>query len=1004
IKKAIAPFQRAVAPKVEKARQGGFLSLPRTPSPEALREGAEKIYQNAINRFASIENTTKKAQKLGMEIKPGENPGLRARSYLGLGRKVESVLEDKTYEIMPEGTYKITGEGLKPILDDYDTAGKPFEKTRKKRKADLKTYLESQRTILDLQRPASDWSKQNIVSNEQVQKSKMDLERLKKKYGPAGMEVLEDSAQRLYEFQKRVLHTLVDGGNLSQKQYDGILSKNQHYIPFDRVLGDEMAGGVPVSKGRFTKARAPVKKIKGSEKEIHDPIESIIKNTFRIMEAADRNTVARNVAKLGKALPEDIRPIRVKMMPIKVDPKEILTISREFRTNSAKVMKEFRDIKTEGGKGADVSGPIKKLEKVVRESLTKRGYSEGEANSFINQIRKGESAETPEMTTETIRQVIKETQNVIISQEPVESTIFRPSQFAPKGKVIEYFDKGKRKYIEVSPNLYDAMTGLNEEGSSLVIKILSNPAHWLRIGATSTPEFVLRNPIRDQWTGLMQTSFGFIPFYDSMGAIADILGRTDLYYDWLRSGGAYSGFVELNRPSLKKAAKELTSTRARRMLARLNPIATMQDLSQLMEQATRVGMFKRAVKSGKTPIEAGFESREGTLDFQRRGAKMKDLNSMVAFLNAGIQGADKNVRTAYRHPISTAIKGFSAITLPSILLYLHNRKNKDYKEIPRWRKDLFWTYMREGKSPIHIIKPFFWGQLYGSLPERLMEYLATKDPKAFKDFGDTIIESLTPISGEPEGNLLPTALKPIMENWGNRNFFLERPIVPEGKKDLDAAYQYSRYTSESAKYMGEWLNYSPAKIENLISGWTGGSGRYGLQATDALINAIKKDEAPPARPKELADIPVVKAFVGRSPTGPQAQSIQDFYEDSGKVISAYDTYSQIYKDIIARKQQQDMLLELKEQRPLTTAEQQAVKPLTPQEKQEYAKSEKFKQANPGIIQGPIMKTTRELLSKLNKQAEAIIKMDIPDKEKRARLAKVDSMRLKVAQQANKQMK
>ena len=79
-----------------KGRQGGFLTVPRTPSPEALREGAEKIYQNAINRFASIENATKKAQKLGMEIKPGENPGLRARSYLGLGRKVESVLQDKT--------------------------------------------------------------------------------------------------------------------------------------------------------------------------------------------------------------------------------------------------------------------------------------------------------------------------------------------------------------------------------------------------------------------------------------------------------------------------------------------------------------------------------------------------------------------------------------------------------------------------------------------------------------------------------------------------------------------------------------------------------------------------------------------------------------------------------------------------------------------------------------------------------------------------------------------
>ena len=1001
--------KKAIEQKFLKSRQGGFLALPRTPSPEALREGAEKIYQDAVNRFASIENVTKKAQKLGMEIKPGENPGLQARSYLGLGRKVESVLTDKTYKITPEGNIEITGEGLKPILDDYDVAGKAFEPKRGKRKADAQTYLVSQRIILDLQRPVAEWATKNIVTNAQVQKAKIDLERLKKKYGAEGIKNLENYAQRLYGFEKRVLHTLVDAGNLSQKQYDDIVAKNQHYIPFDRVLGDEIKGGVPVSKGRFTKARAPIRKIKGSEAEVHEHVESIIKNTFRIMEAADRNTVARNVAKLGKALPDDIRPIRIKMFPIKVDPKEILTVSREFRTQSSKVMQEYRDIKTEGGKGADVTGPLKKLEKVVTDALTHRGFSTGEANSFLNQIRKGKAAEVSDVTIETIRQIIRDTQKIIITEEPIESTIFRPSQFAPKGKVIEYFEKGKRKYIEVSPNLYDAMTGLNEEGSSLLVRALSLPAHWLRIGATSTPEFIVRNPIRDQWTALMQTSFGFVPFYDSMGAIADILGKTDVYHDWLRSGGAYSGFVELNRPALKKATKELTSTRSRRLLGRLNIITSAQDLAQLFEQMTRVGIFKKAEKSGLSAIEAGFESREGTLDFQRRGGlgAIRDWNKITAFFNVGVQAADKTVRTAYKNPVATVIKGFASITIPSILLYLHNREDPNYKEIPRWRKDLFWIYMRGDKFPVHIPKPFFYGQMFGSLPERLMEYIDTQDPKAFRDFANTVLESFAPISGEPEGNLLPTALKPIIENWGNRNFFLERPIVPEGKTDIDPQFQYSRYTSESAKHLGRWLNYSPAKIENLIRGYTGGSGRYGLQATDALINAIKKasgQPVPPRKPREAADIPLIKGFVGRSPTGPQAQSIQDFYDDSQKVISAYDTYRRIYGDIIARKQQQDTLMKLRKRRPLSTAEKQGIKPLTPQEELDFAKSEKYKQANPNLLLGPTMKTTRTLLTKLGKQADVIIKMEISDKEKRLRLKKVDSTRLKVSQEANKRLK
>ena len=161
---------------------------------------------------------------------------------------------------------------------------------------------------------------------------------------------------------------------------------------------------------------------------------------------------------------------------------------------------------------------------------------------------------------------------------------------------------------------------------------------------------------------------------------------------------------------------------------------------------------------------------------------------------------------------------------------------------------------------------------------------------------------------------------------------------------------------------------------------------------------------PPKRPRESADIPLVKGFVGRSPTGPQAQSIQDFYDDSQKVISAYDTYRRMYGDIIARKQQQDTLIKLRKRRPLSTAEKQALKPLTSQEKLDFAKSEKYRQANPNLLLGPTMKTTRTLLTKLGKQADVIVKMEISDKEKRLRLKRIDSTRLKVAQEANKKLK
>jgi hypothetical protein len=666
-------------------------------------------------------------------------------------------------------------------------------------------------------------------------------------------------------------------------------------------------------------------------------------------------------------------------------------------------LKEVRDIKKSGG--SDVSGPMKNLEKVVKDALTHRGFSEGEAGSFIQQIRKGE-AETPESVIETIQKTIKETQRIITTEEPVESTIWRPSQFAPKGRTIEYFEDGKRKYMEVSPNLYKAMTGLNEEGANWIFKMLSKPAHWLRIGATSTPEFMLRNPIRDQYTAMMQTNFGFVPFIDTMGAMADVLGKTDAYYDWLRSGGAYSGFVELNRPALKKAAQELTASRSRKLLGKLNIVGDAQDLSQVMEQATRMAVYKKAVKAGVTPVEAGYQSREATIDFARRGGKMANWNRATAFFNAGLQGVDKTVRNAAAHPFLTAIKGAMGITLPSVLLYYANRDKEGFDEIPRWQKDLFWVH-KVGDTWVRIPKPFLYGQVFGSLPERFLEYLDKRDPEAFEEFGTTMIENVVPVSGDPEGTVLPTALKPIMENWGNRNFFLERPIVSESTKGLTPPYQHGRYTSETAKVLGQKLDYSPSKIENLITGYFGGSGRYALEGSDFLINAIRAargEPTPPKRPKELSDVPLVKGFVVRDPEGPSARSIQKFYENSDKAIKAFDTYNRTFGEVIARKQKQDQIAAWRKQRPLSTAEMMAQKPLTLEEHRQLGMADRFKKKHPELIWGPDMRKKRKAMATLNKQAEAIVKMDIPEKDKRRMLKNIDDARLKLAQETNKKLK
>lgn len=801
---------------------------------------SENLYQRVVNRFQSIENLTAKAKSLGANIVPGEDPGLSAERYLSIGAQAQNTLEEGTFQVTSKGNVIKTGDGLKSILETYDKESP--ERNPAIRNKELNEYLIARRTVQDLQRPKEEGGA-NIATPEQTQASKEAIAKIEEKFG-GNVSHLEKAASQIYDYQQRVLHLLVDSGNLSQEKFDQIIEANPNYVPFDRVLPEEDSFGLPGK--RFSGAKAPIKKIQGSEKEIHDPVESMIKNTYKIMDAAARNKVWSDIYSL-------------------------------------------RNI--------------------------------------------------PELG-------IKETDST------------------KNGNVVTGYVNGERKYLNVSDNLYDAMMGLNEQSSNLFVKILSKPAQWLRMGATTTPEFVLRNPIRDQWTALIQTDLGWKPFVDSGAAVADILNRSEVYNDWIRSGGSYSGFVELSRPRLAQMLNEIRGNR--NVLADLNIITKIGDLSQLMEQATRVGVFKSALEKGMSSVEAAKESRESTVDFARRGSMTKDINATVAFFNAGIQGVDKTFRTIKDDPAGATAKAIASITIPSTLLYLINRNQPDYKELPRWQRDLFWMFKVNGIW-FRIPKPFAYGQIFGSLPERFFEYLDSRDKSAFNKFGESLYNALSPIAGEPIDGLLPTAIKPLIENETNYSFFRKRAIVPEGKKDLLPYMQYTNYNTRTSKMLGKIFQKSPAKIENLIQGWFGGMGRYGLEASDLgmkFINTLRGQPNEPGKPLEASDIPLVKGFVAKSMEEGSSESLQNFYDNKTKVSQLYLTYGRLKKE-----GDKEAALQLKKDHP------------------EMAFFNKFE-------------TASKQISGISKKIDTITKKNISDDKKRSMIQDLEMKKVAIAQKSN----
>ena len=85
---------------------------------------------------------------------------------------------------------------------------------------------------------------------------------------------------------------------------------------------------------------------------------------------------------------------------------------------------------------------------------------------------------------------------------------------ASRLNVISLLDNGKKVKYEVPPDVYRTLMNLDKESTNTLIKILQKPASLLRAGATLTPEFSLRNPLRDVPHAFIVSNSGFNPITD----------------------------------------------------------------------------------------------------------------------------------------------------------------------------------------------------------------------------------------------------------------------------------------------------------------------------------------------------------------------------------------------------------------------------------------------------------------------------------------------------------
>ena len=759
---------------------------------QKIKQGWHKFQYKMVDDLDPIRRIVEEVKKGAAALSIQENPYLLARLLRGVTSKATTFLENGTFgkqfwttDAKGNAIPNYTGESLQNILNEV----KDPVLWR-----DFSTYLVDRRAV--------ELSERGIETGIEVADAKASITELEAKYPQ-----FADLAQRVYKYQDSLLVYANETGLISNDLLEK-LRKYGNYVPFYRVFNELQ------SKGAFGKKMAnianPIKRIKGSEREIINPLESIVKNTYVLISAADRNMVGIQIANLVNRYPE--------------------------------LSDVFERVKT----------PIARVARVSAQEL---------------------GVDIEGMTRAEEEQMVD---------------IFRPSFFVRGDEVTVLID-GKKNYYRVDPELRDSLLRLDRESLGLLAKWLGAPARWLRAGATLSPDFMFRNPARDQLTAFAFSNYGFMPGIDFIRGLASVLRKDEAYQLFRMSGAEHSMLVSMDRSYLQKTFKQIVGENGFTEYVK-HPLELFRIISELGEKATRLGEFKKGIASGAIPLEAGYSARSVTLDFAQAGTTAHAINTFVAFFNANLRGWGKLLSSFKEHPIRTSAKVFAGVTLPSILLWAVNHNDERWKEIPQWQKDLFWIVFA-GDKIYRIPKPFELGIIFGSIPERFLDWMVDKDPELMKDVAQTLIESGSP-------GIIPTAGLPIIEWMTNYSFFRGRPIVSESRKALPPELQYTEWTSEVSKKLGELLKLSPMQIDNLLYGWTGGLGRY---ATDILDGVLKGTGISPDIPEPsptLADMPVVKAFVVRSPYGSSSEAVNDFYN----FLEKYEAGEKYLKETLANNE------------------------------------------------------------------------------------------------------
>jgi hypothetical protein len=611
-----------------------------------------------------------------------------------------------------------------------------------------------------------------------------------------------EAQKELVKYNQALLKMLEDSGIISHDLYYDLVHRYPNYVPLQRDFGTEEGLSKFVEGRGLVNVQNPLKRLRGSERDVIDPLDQIIRNTYAFESVAARQGVAREIVKR---------------------------------------------------------------------------YDNGEYDGLMEQVE--------------------------------------DRHHAPGESIFYVYENGKKRLFKTDKDIYEALVrsvGASPQESNILTKMLSAPTRALRYGTTHSLTFGVGNLMRDTFSYAVLGK-DFRPVVDTVNGFMALITNEELVRDFMRNGGLQesSWLSDNKREELIRLLKGRKTWKDNAVL-NYNPISLYFKLSgafaEVSEQASRLGQYKRLLDKGYSKEDAIFETRDN-MNFMRAGNVGRSLNRFVPFYNASLQGVDKLCRTMYhdgKWDKKALARGLMYLTTLSLASCLYNYGDDDrrekYMNLRPWRKNMFWNFVI-GDEVFSIPKPFEAGMLFGSLPERFMDYLWQHDRRAFDGVAQSLYGSLTP-------EFVPMAVSVMFELEANYSRFFGRQIVPMSEQRLDPELQYGPHTAEWAKQMAQITKYlpefagvpffenfsktlrSPRMLEYAALALTGSAGRD-LSDIYNMGSRLFKGEARPSE-NPLVVMPGVRRLFADAKYGGRDQDA--FRTEITQLKNKLDSAAHLYKN------------------------------------------------------------------------------------------------------------